>query len=143
MPSDDDYEKDPELMAAVGLGAITMLGKGLDGAHRDDDPHHQRLRLAAVEICRQAGLLDILKAISADGELRPPPTWPHDDIVPIGGGPGWLMCAIRTFIPGRGILRVTERIKIVGKPTQDQIGKAYERGHWRLKIVVKGTARGT
>lgn len=141
MPTDDDYEKDPELMAAVSGAAITMLGKELDGAVQPDDPTHRRLRQAAIEICRQAGILDVLRAISADGALRPPPTWPEADIVPVGGRVGWLTVHIRTFHPVRGVVRVGADIKIPkgAKLTQDQIGAAFERGRWMLnRRITKG-----
>ena len=82
-----NYDDDPELNAALDVAAFAMLGKEIQGAHKVEDPHHSRLRAAAVEVCRRAGLLELLRAVSADGALRPPPPWPAADIVPMGGGP--------------------------------------------------------
>jgi hypothetical protein len=138
---DDDYERDPEVMEAVMQLSIAQLGKALDGARDPNDPTYARVRAAAVEICRQAGILDILRAVSADGALRPPPPWPAADIVPVGGAVGWLVVAIRTAYKG-GVAQCEERIKIKGKPTQDQIGSAYDRGYWRLKRAIKDQERG-
>jgi len=143
VPTDDDYEKDPELMAVVDHFAIAELGKALDGARNSNDPSYQRLRSAATEICRRAGILDVLKAVSADGALRPPPPWPQADIVPVGGGPGYVICAIRTMYQGL-VADTRERIKVgkKKKPTQDQIGEAFDRGYFRLrKQINKGAKR--
>src|SRR4051794_11814288 len=70
--SDGDYENDPELMAAVSTAAIPYLGKIITGARDELDPDYLVQRAAAVEICRRAGVLDLLRAVSADGVLRPP-----------------------------------------------------------------------
>jgi hypothetical protein len=132
------YEDDPELMAAVDRAAIGMLGKVIEGAHRDDDPHHRQLRAAAVEICRRAGVLEMLRAISADGELRPPQPWPACDIVPSGGGPGFLDVEVRTWTAAKGVMRCPLRIAIqLGREhreeRQQQIEQAYDFGRWTLK----------
>lgn len=137
MPIDDDMMADADLMAAVSRAAIITLGKELHGAHDDGDPHKRKLRAAAVEICRLHGVLDVLRAVSADGELRPPPPWPKADIVPVGGGPTFLDVEIRTFKSGVGIRRVPVRLAVKGKPTQDQIGEAYSRGYWLLQKLLK------
>jgi hypothetical protein len=141
MPTDDDYERDPEVMEAVMQLSISQLGKALDGARDPNDPTYHKVRAAAVEICRQAGILDILRAVSADGVLRPPPPWPAADIVPVGGAVGWLTVAIRTAYKG-AVAQCEERIKIKGKPTKDQLGNAYDRGYWRLKRAIKNQERG-
>jgi hypothetical protein len=135
MPTDDDYERDPELMAAVDHFAIAQLGKVLDGATGGNPAKLEYVRRAAVEICRRAGILDILRAVSADGVLRPPPSWPAADIVPVGGGLQLLVVAVRTA-HGARVVQVQERIKIVGKPTQDQLENAYDRGYFRLRKLI-------
>lgn len=132
------YEDDPELMAAVDQAAFAMLGKVIEGAHQDDDPHHQRLRAAAVEICRRVGLLDLLRAISADGVLRPPPPWPAADVVPVGGGPGFLDVEVRTVHSAKGVMRCPMRVAIqLGRQhkeaRREAILEAYDRGRWTLK----------
>jgi hypothetical protein len=140
MPTDDEYEADPDIASAVDQLAMAELGKAIHGAHEDSDPYKRRARAAAIEVCRRAGILDALKAISADGELRPPPPWPQADIVPVGGGPGWLLTRIRTAYDGR-VVATEERIKVKGKPTQNDIGNAYDRGYWRLNREIKKGAR--
>lgn len=133
-------------MAVVDHFAIAELGKALDGARNPNDPSYKRLRAAATEICRRAGILDVLKAVSADGALRLPPPWPQADIVPVGGGPGYVVCAIRTLHNGL-VADTRERIKVAKhgkarKPTQDQIGEAFDRGYFRLrKQINKGAKR--
>lgn len=139
MSSDDTYESDPDLMAAVDQAAIEMLGKEVRGDTGGDPDRLERVRRAAIEICRRAGALDLLRAVSADGELRPPPPWPAADIVPVGGGVGFLNVEVRTFAAGRGIVKVPLRMKIEGRPTQDQIGQAYEQGRWYLTRMIDGT----
>jgi hypothetical protein len=126
------HESDPDLAAAVSQAAIAMLGKDLRGDTGGDPAALERSRRAAVEICRQAGVLDLLRAISADGELRPPPPWPEADIVPVGGGAGFLNVEVRTFAKG-GIVRVPLRMAISRKPTQAEIGEAWEYGKFRLR----------
>lgn len=137
MPTDDDYLNDPELMEAVNHFAIAELGKAIVGDTGGDTEKLRKARQAAVEICRRAGILEILQAVSADGVLRPPPPWPQTDVVPVGGSLTWLTVRIRTAHDGR-VIATDERIKIKkgGKPTQDQIGAAHERGKWRLKKAI-------
>lgn len=132
MPTDDDYSKDPDIIEAVNRLVIRELGKELDGAHKVDDPHHSRLRAAAVEICARAGVLEVLKAVSTGGVLRPPPMWPQADIVPVAGGPGWMTVHIRAMT-SHGQRHAEERIKIQGKPTQQQLANAFDRGYFRLR----------
>ncbi len=141
MPTDDDYEKDPELMDVVNHLTIAQLGKAIDGATGGSPEKLDRVRRAAVEICKRAGILEILRAVSADGVLRPPPPWPAADIVPTGGAVGWLTVQIRTAYKGR-VMATEERIKIKGRPTQDQLGNAYDRGYYRLRKEVKQHERG-
>jgi hypothetical protein len=126
--------KDPDLKAAVDQAAMALLGKEIEGAVDANDPARKRQRRIAVEILQRAGVLELLRAISADGELRPPPPWPEADIVPIGGGPGFLDVEVRTFVKGRGALKAPLHIRIEpGKPpTQDQIGEVYQYGYWML-----------
>lgn len=142
MPTDDDYLNDPELMETVNHFAIAELGKAVQGATGGNPEALRIARQAAVEICRRAGILEILQAVSADGELRPPPPWPQTDIVPVGGGLQWLVVRIRTAHQGR-VMATEERIKVKkgGKPTQDQIGAAHERGKWRLKKAITKEVR--
>jgi hypothetical protein len=132
------YEDDPDLMAAVDRAAIGMLGKVIEGAHRDDDPYHQQMRRAAAEICRRAGILDILLAVSADGALRPPPPWPACDIVPVGGGPGFLTVEVRTWTAARGVMRCPLRVPIkLGREFREErreaVLNAYDKGRWTIK----------
>jgi hypothetical protein len=51
----------------------------------------------------------------------------------MGGGPGWLRVAVRTFRQGRGVLEFPITLQIQGRPTQAQIGEAYERGYFGLR----------
>jgi hypothetical protein len=141
MPTDDDYENDPELMEVANHFIIAELGKALDGATGGDPAKLERVRLAAVEICKRAGILEILKAVSYNGVLRPPPPWPAADIVPVGGSVHWLDVQVRTAYKGR-VVAVQDRIKIKGKPTQDQLGNAYDRGYYRLKRQISRDERG-
>lgn len=143
-----DYEADAELMEAVNTAAIGMLGKVITGERHEDDPHHHRERVAIVEICRRAGVLEMLRAISADGVLRPPPPWPLADMVPLGGSPatatqpGFLNVEVRTNHATMGILRCPLRVVMEFGPTakdsrKSAMEEAYDRGRWTLKRWVE------
>jgi hypothetical protein len=134
---------DEDLDDAVNQAAIAMLGQELRHDIGGDPAANARRLAAAREICRRTGVLDVLRAISAEGELRPPPTWPQADIVPIGGGPArdgkpaFLDCEVRTFKEGSGIRRVTVRIAMDRKPTQDDLLGAYDRGYFELRKLIE------
>lgn len=102
-------------------------------------PDWDKRKAAAEQIVTIVGARDLIKAIALDGELRPAPPWPQVDIVPVGGGPGLITCEVRTWVKGRGKLKV----KIVlyrqkGKKfDSDKIGEAMERGKFELKKIIE------
>lgn len=130
-------EKDPELQAAVDHAAIAMLGKEVRGDTGGDPMQLERTRRAALEICRRAGILDLLQAVSADGVLRPPPLWPGVDVVPVGGGPQALKVAVRTMTPA-GALGYEETIQIQNRITRAQFEAVIDRGKWYLRKFIDG-----
>jgi hypothetical protein len=119
-----------------------MLGRELESAVTTDEDGRvrqdwSRRRRAAEEICRLHGVLDMLRALSADGELSPPPAWPLTDIVPTGGGPGVLHCAVRTMVSGAARqYPVTVRILPGERITRDQIGSAHDQGRHALQQLL-------
>lgn len=101
-------------------------------------PDWARRRIAAEQICDMLCVTDAVRAISLDGELRPPPEWPEVDCVPVGGGPGLITCEVRTMHKERG--KVSARIGLSrnGKEfDSQQISEAIERGRWELKRSIE------
>lgn len=140
MGDNNPDENDPDISAAVDRAAIIMLGKDVRGDTGGDAEKRRRTLLAAQEICRRAGILETLQAIQADGELRPPPMWPQLDMVPVGGGPGWLAVTCRTFVQGRGIVTVSGTVSLAGgkRKRMQRVGEAFEKGKWLLKKKIDG-----
>ncbi len=140
-------DEDTDLQAALRRAATAMLGRELESSTTTDTDGRvrqdwTRRRRAAEEICRLHGVLDVLRAVSADGELRPPPTWPLTDIVPTGGGTGVLICSVRTFVDGVGVRQVNVNVSVPPgvRITQDQIADAHDRGKWQLKKLIASFA---
>jgi len=108
-------------------------------------PDWNKRRIAATELCKMIGLADLVQAISGEGALRPPPAWPAVDVVPIGGGPGLILCEVRTVANGRkyGVrigLKRGEGARLPRAFDTDQIGEAVERGKFELrrKLAMSG-----
>lgn len=103
-------------------------------------PDWQKRRIAAEAICEMVGIKDVIKAIARDGVLRPAPLWPEVDIVPVGGGPGMITCAVRTVVAGKGQIQVKCALaRPPGKKrfAADQISAALDRGKWELKRIIE------
>jgi len=130
---------DPELDEAVKRATMALLGKELESeiSVSDPDERSRRQRAAATEICRRAGILEVLRAVSADGELSPPPIWPLCDIVPVGGNACALHVEVRTMTAhGKRSVGVAIPASRDKRITKDDIGMAYERGRWELQRLV-------
>ncbi len=102
-------------------------------------PDWRKRRIAAIEVCRMCGLAELVRAVAADGELRPPPAWPEVDCVPVGGGPGLVLCEVRTMHDGRkhsvriGLVRNAGARKLAEAFDRGQIAEAIERGRFELR----------
>ena len=97
-------------------------------------PDWKKRRIAAEQICDLVGITDVIRAVSMDGVLRPPPQWPEVDCVPVGGGPGMITCEVRTVHPQRGKMAITIGLKRDGKTFDaSQIEEAVTRGRFELE----------
>ena len=118
---------------AVFLMWVDMLNAKDKGGHAD----WRARRIAAEELCEITGLTEVVKALSYDGLLRPPPKWPEVDCVPVGGGPGLITCEVRTMHPKRGKLGVRVGLHRAGKSfDSQQIVEAIERGRYEIKRLI-------
>ena len=102
-----------------------------------------RRRQAALEICKMSGVADLVRAISAEGALSIPPPWPQTDVQPVGGGPGTIICEVRTQHSSMGRLSVRIGLdKPQGKKFDaQQIGEAIERGRYEIKRMIDSGVR--
>ena len=104
-------------------------------------PDWSKRHKAANLICDMVGVGEVVKAIAFDGALRPPPTWPLIDVVPVSGGVGFLTAAVRTTHPQKGKLAINMRLQRPAHAKhfdRTQIIEAYERGRFELKRVIEG-----
>ena len=117
------------LMWVSELNAMKAGGKVADW--------HKR-RIAAQMICEMVGVADVIKAVARDGVLRPPPLWPEVDIVPVGGGPSMVTCAVRTAHKGKVLQVKCAMVRPSGgkKFVADQIAAALDRGKFELKRII-------
>ena len=95
-------------------------------------------RLAGERVCELLGIAQQLRAVSAGGALAMPPPWPTVDIVPTGGGPGFVQCEVRTL--HKGFSRSVGIRIAAGKPGthQAEIAEALDRGRRQLRKLIDG-----
>ncbi len=102
-----------------------------------------RMRLVAGErVCEIAGLAGALRAVAADGCLRPPPAWPLVDIQParcVSGGPEGhrLVCVVRTLVAG---VPLTEEVTLRVPMEDGALADAVDRGRAALRARLVGGA---
>lgn len=101
-------------------------------------PDWTKRRIAAEAICDLMGISDVIRAIAMDGELRPPPSYPEVDCVPVGGGPGIITCEVRTLHKDRGKIAIPIRLARQGKTFDArQIEEAIERGKYEIEKLLR------
>lgn len=91
--------------------------------------------IAAERICEIMGVDRALRAVSSNGLLRLPPPWPLVDVVPVGGGPGFITTAVRSMIGG---IRREVNVRIArtdGKPYAAAIEEAVAVGKFKLAAM--------
>lgn len=129
-----------DAMSAIMQEAQTKMWiSELDAKDEHGKPNWPMRRLAGEKVCELFGIKDALQAVSLGGELRVPPPWPEVAIVPVGGGPGFLRCEVRT-LHANEIKSAAVRIAV--KRTKDheqQIGEAMEIGKAKLRRMVGST----
>ena len=101
-------------------------------------PDWPKRRIAAQRVCEMTGLAEVVKAISANGELSIPPEWPTCDGVLVGGGVGLLTIAVRTVYHGQK-REVRMGIKIEGRGVSHvpPFAEALERGRVELRKMIE------
>lgn len=94
---------------------------------------HKR-RIAARKVLELTGTLEAVRALAADGELRPPPAWPLVDIVPLAcrvqGGSRVLVTGVRTAVAGQVW---TEEVPVAVPLADGALADAVERGRRALR----------
>jgi hypothetical protein len=125
---------EPEVMDRA---TFLMWVDTLNAVDKDGHADWRARRIAAEEICDMTGITDVVKAVSYDGILRPPPMWPETDCVPAGGGPGLITCEVRTTHHKMGRLGVKIGLRREGKNFDNQqIIEAVERGRFELARII-------
>ena len=158
-------EIDEEVRAAAEHVSALWLKQQLESTTTDPDGRvrqdYAQMRAAAHVLLEQSGLLEVMRSLAMDGDLRPPPMWVNGttadetDMVPVGGGapkgadPAFLDVHVRTFHKRRGFVYVPLRIVVPWQEApspersvklQAMLGQAHERGKWQLRKMLNGFA---